>query len=130
MVINFSAYEMWHFLRYISKLVPVVTLIKCYFVKFNINFTIFKHLFPIFQYLKILFIFRERGKEGKKGEKLRCVLEKHLSVLTRHQLGTWPTTQACAVTVNRTNDLSVLTPALNLLSHSSQDPFSNIHTFL
>ena len=36
------------------------------------------------------------------------------------QTGTWPTTQACALTGNWTHGLSVHRPALNPLSHSSQ----------
>ena len=35
-------------------------------------------------------------------------------------LGTWPTTQAHALTRNRTSDLLVRRPALNPLSHTSQ----------
>ena len=40
--------------------------------------------------------------------------------LTHHHPGTWPTTQACALTGNRTGDLLVCRPALNPLSHTSQ----------
>ena len=41
--------------------------------------------------------------------------------LTPHPLlGTWPTTQACALTGNQTSDLFVHRPALNPLSHTSQ----------
>ena len=40
--------------------------------------------------------------------------------LTYPQLGTWPTTQACALIWNQTGDLLVLRPVLNLLSHTSQ----------
>ena len=64
---------------------------------------------------KILFIFRERGREGE-GERnikvwlpLRCPL-----------LETWPTTQACALTGNQTGDPLVRRPTLNPLSHTSQ----------
>ena len=35
-------------------------------------------------------------------------------------LGTWPTTQSCAQTGNRTGDPLVRRPALNPLSHTSQ----------
>ena len=35
-------------------------------------------------------------------------------------LGTWPTTQACALTANQTGDPLVRRPALSLLSHTSQ----------
>ena len=36
------------------------------------------------------------------------------------QLGTWPATQACALTGNQTSDLLILRPALTLLNHTSQ----------
>ena len=36
------------------------------------------------------------------------------------RLGTWPATQACALTGNQTGDLLVRRPALNPLSHTSQ----------
>ena len=35
-------------------------------------------------------------------------------------LGTWPTTQACALTVNQTGDPLVCRPALNALSYTSR----------
>ena len=41
--------------------------------------------------------------------------------LTCLQLETWPTTQACALSGNGTGNLSVLRPALNPLSHTSQN---------
>ena len=63
-----------------------------------------------------LFIFRQRGREGEReGEKYQCVVASHTT-----QPQTWPTTQACALTGNRTSDLSVLRPVLYSLSHSSQ----------
>ena len=40
--------------------------------------------------------------------------------LTCTLLGTWPTTQACALTGNQTGNLLVGRPVLNPLSHSSQ----------
>ena len=40
--------------------------------------------------------------------------------LTCLQLGTWPKTQACALTGNRTSNPLVHRPALNPLSHTSQ----------
>ena len=40
--------------------------------------------------------------------------------LTRPKLGTWPATQACALSGNLTGDLLVCRPALNPLSHTSQ----------
>ena len=39
---------------------------------------------------------------------------------TRPYPGTWPTNQACALTGNRTSNLSICRLALNPLSHASQ----------
>ena len=65
---------------------------------------------------RFLFIFRERGRRKKEGERnvnvwlpLECPL-----------LGTWPATQACALTGIPTSNILVLRPALNPLSHTSQ----------
>ena len=46
--------------------------------------------------------------------------------LTCPQLGTWPTTQACALTGNRTGDPLVHRLALNPLSHISQNSLCEI----
>ena len=71
-----------------------------------------------FYFLKILFIylFLERGERR---EKLR---ERNINLLPLAQppLGTWPATQACALTGNQTGDLSVHRLVLNTLSHMSQ----------
>ena len=42
--------------------------------------------------------------------------------LTRPILGTWPATQACALTGNRTSNPLVCRPVLNPLGHTSQGP--------
>ena len=47
--------------------------------------------------------------------------------LTHPQLWTWPATQACALTGNRTNDPLVCRPALNPLSHMSQGYFTSLN---
>ena len=61
--------------------------------------------------------FLQRG-EGTEKEKKRDI---NWSPLAHPQLRTWPATQACDLTGgNQTSDLSVLRPALNPLSHSSQ----------
>ena len=60
-------------------------------------------MFKDFIFLKVLFIFRERGKEGeRKGEKHQCARETSTGrlPLTHPQLGTWPKTQAWALTRN------------------------------
>ena len=46
--------------------------------------------------------------------------------LTHPLLGSWPATQACALTGNRTSDPLVHVPALNPLSHTSQGSASVI----
>ena len=48
--------------------------------------------------------------------------ERHIDwwPLVHPQLGTWPTTHTCALTGNRTGDLSVCRPVLSPLSHTSQ----------
>ena len=64
-----------------------------------------------------IYLFSERG-EGREEER-----ERNINVqlpLTRPLLGTWPATQACALTGNRTSDPLVCRPALNPLSHTSQ----------
>ena len=74
-------------------------------------------------FLKILFIYIQR--EGKRERKK----ERNTSVwlpLTCTLLGTWPKTQACALTGNRTGDPLVHRLALNLLSHTSQGRILNI----
>ena len=64
-----------------------------------------------------LFVVLERGREGEREGGKHDVWEIHQSVsLTHPQLGTWPKTQACALTGNRTCHLSVCRSALNPLS--------------
>ena len=58
---------------------------------------------------------REGEKEGEKHN--RCVRE--TSPLARPQPGTWPATQACALTGNQIGDLLVPRLALKPLSHTS-----------
>ena len=56
--------------------------------------------------------------------------EKNINVwlpLAHPPLGTWPTTQACTLTGNRTSDPLVHRSALNPLSHTSQ---GKLQTFL
>ena len=47
--------------------------------------------------------------------------------LTLPQLGTWPTTQACALSGNQTSNLSIHRPALNPLRHTSQSKVTNLN---
>ena len=65
-----------------------------------------------------LFIFRERGRER----------ERNINVwlsLARPLLGTWPTTQAHALTGNQTSDSLVCRPMLNALGYTSKSYFQN-----
>ena len=74
--------------------------------------------FFFFMFLKIyLFVFLERGK-GRENERERNIIDGLR--LTHPRLGTWPATWACALTRNRTSDLSVLRLALSPLSPTSQ----------
>ena len=50
--------------------------------------------------------------------------------LTSLQLGTWPVTQACALSRNRTSNRLVHRMALNPLSHTSQGQASSIINIL
>ena len=66
--------------------------------------------------LRVAFIFREMGREGERdGEKHQCARDTLCP-----QLRTWPATQACALTGNRTSGLQVFRVVLNPLSHTSQ----------
>ena len=64
---------------------------------------------------KIIYLFLERGEGQEKEERNIDWLP-----LVRPLLGTWPATQACALTGTQTGDLSVCRPVLNPLSHTSQ----------
>ena len=72
-------------------------------------------------YFKTLFTFRERG-EGRERGRETSMCERYISwvPLSHPQLGAWPTSQACALTGNRTGDLSVPRPLLNPLSCTSR----------
>ena len=65
-----------------------------------------------------IYVVLERG-EGKEKER-----ERNINVwlpLARPLLGTWPTTQACALTGNQTGNPLVHRPKLKPLSYISQD---------
>ena len=65
-----------------------------------------------------VFIFRDRGREGKEKERERNIIV-WLPVMCPH-LGTWPATQACALTGNRTGNPLVCRPVLSPLSYTMQ----------
>ena len=74
---------------------------------------------PLFK-KDFIYLFLERG-EGKGKERERNI---NMWLPPAHpQLGTWPTTQACALTRNQTSDPLVLRPELNPLNHTSQGCF-------
>ena len=63
-----------------------------------------------------LFIFRQRRRKiEREGEKRQYVVASHTPLLE-----TWPATQACALTENRTGDPLLHRPVLNPLSYTSQ----------
>ena len=64
-----------------------------------------------------LFIFRDRESEGERERNINVWL-----TLTLTLLGTWPATQASALTGNWTGDPLVHRPALSPLSYTSQGP--------
>ena len=74
---------------------------------------------PIFKRF-YLFIFRER--EGREKERKRDI--NVWLPLTHPLLGTWPATQACALSGNQTSDPLVRRLVLNPLTHTSQGFFS------
>ena len=68
--------------------------------------------------------FRERGREG---EKHPCEREKSIGcVLHAPWLGSKPATQACALTQNRTHELSVCGMTLNPLNHTGHSRFYSL----
>ena len=79
----------------------------------------------LFLFLKISFIFRERGREGERERNISVWLPPMCPLL-----GTWPATQACALTGNRTSDPLVRRLAFNPLSHTSQGKYCAYKTKL
>ena len=77
-----------------------------------------------FFFLKILFIyFLERGERREKEREINIIVWEITSIgclLHAHNWGTWPATQACALTGTWTCDLLVHRSAFNPLSHTSQ----------
>ena len=73
-------------------------------------------MYPYFK-KDFIYFFLERG-EGKEKKRERNI---NVCLLLMHPiLGTWPATQACAMTRNQTSDPLVCRLALNPLSHTSQ----------
>ena len=72
------------------------------------------HKFSAGDFFKRFYLFLERG-EGRKREKNQWVVASHPPTT-----GTWPTTQACALTGKQTSNLLVHRSTLNPLSYISQ----------
>ena len=115
-----------------SVLIPWI----CFFFKVNVHLcrvsnkfqyiTVFSYscdmgiLFYFLKYFIYLFLERE-GREKERERKIN-VRETSISCLSYVlQLGTKPTTQACALTRNRTCDLLFCRTKPNQLSHMGQD---------
>ena len=90
---------------------------KNYCNLFSFPFNVTK-IFCLFLFFKdFMYLFLERG-EGKLKER-----DRNFTVwlpLLHPLLWTWPLTQACALTGNRTSDLLVCRSVLNPLNHTSQ----------
>ena len=69
----------------------------------------------LFFFLINLFLDRGEGREKERERNINVWLP-----LTCHLLGTWPATQACALTGNGTSHPLVHRPALYAVSHTSQ----------
>ena len=69
-------------------------------------------------FLKDFIYFQSEGKGGRERETSLCGC-----LSCAPPTGTWPATQACALTGNGTNDPLVHRLALNPLSHTSQGKF-------
>ena len=79
---------------------------------------LFKYVILIFfSFFKIIYLFF-REEERREKERERNINE--WLPLIHPLLRTWPTTQACALTRNRTGNPLVLRPAFNPLSYTSQ----------
>ena len=91
-----------------------------FFVLLFSHSAISHYLFICLFVFKILFLQRE-GREKERERNIHVWLP-----LVRPFLATWPETQACALTGNRTCDPSVHNPALSPLSHTSRG--SNLFT--
>ena len=77
----------------------------------------YAHISIILNFLKdftYLFLEREEGEEKERERNINVWLS-----LT-YPPGTWPTTQSCALTGNRTSNLLVYRPMLSPLSYTSQ----------
>ena len=73
------------------------------------------NVLPFIKKIYILFIFRERGREGERERNVSAWL-----CLNCPSPETWPTTQAGTLTGNRPSNPFICRPALNPLNYTSQ----------
>ena len=76
---------------------------------------------PSFFTKDFIYLFLERGEGKERGREDQGVVASHTP-----PLGTWPTTQACALTGNRIGDPLGHRLVLNPLNHTSQDTLHNL----
>ena len=106
----------WDLFKNFNQLLFLNSIFKCW----RSECLFFKDFIYLFIYL-----FLERG-EGREKERKRSI---NVSLPLVHPLlGTWPATQACALTGNQTGDPLVCKPVLNPLSHTTQG--KNFNQFL
>ena len=90
---------------------------KCQYFIFSYGWVVFRYI-CMYIYTHIYTFNISDRREGREKER-----ERNINVwlsLARPLLGTWPSTQACALTGNWTSALLVHRPMLNPLSHISQ----------
>ena len=113
MFFRFLCNYIYYWFLFLSLLFCIKGLPHPTMIRLFIDIVLFKQRF-------YFFTFRERGRKGERVENSN-VLEIHRSAgLVRPLLGTWPRTQACALTGNRTGDPLVHRLVLDPLSHTSQ----------
>ena len=120
-------------LAFLGKCVSIISEIKSPF--WEARFTHLEDTWLFTKKLKrfYLFIFRERGRKGEReGEKHQCMRETPIDCLLQGpQLGTKPTTQACALTGNKsTCDLWLYGIKLNQLIHFGQGKIDSLLSFV
>ena len=84
----------------------------------------------IFIFKNIHYFQRERNG-GRERQRETSMYERkiHQLPLAHPNLGTWPTTQVCALAGNQTGDLSVCGMMANPLNHTSQSSEQNFYLF-
>ena len=76
-------------------------------------YSVFIYIFNLFCFKDFIYLFLDRGKWREKNVHV-------LLLLACPPLGTWPATQACALTGNQSSDSLLRRLVLNPLSHTSQ----------